>query len=59
MSGWMIATVVLASLILGSVIFAIIDEIRQALKDRKREAQRADAYVAKMRARQEQIRGNW
>ena len=59
MSGWIVLLIALAAFISGSVIYAVIDEIRQALNDRKREAQRADAHVAKMRARQNEIRGNW
>ena len=59
MSGWIVLLIAIAAFIGGSVIFAVIDEILQSLNDRKREAQRADAYVAKMRARQNEIRGNW
>jgi hypothetical protein len=54
MSGWIVLLIAIAALIGGSVIYAVIDEIRQTLNDRKREAQRADAHVAKMRAQQDQ-----
>jgi hypothetical protein len=54
MSGWIVLLIALAAFLAGSAIYAVIDVIKEALNDRKREAQRADAHVAKMRAQQDQ-----
>ena len=54
MSPYLILLTSLIAFLAGCLLYAVTDVIREALNDRKREVQRADAHVAKMRARHEQ-----
>ena len=54
MNPWTLLIVACIAFATGSLIYAVIDVIRETLNDRKREAQFADAHVAKMRAQQNQ-----